>query len=119
MSHPDSPSTRGRRAFLSGFLRGEAPEPPRPRRREGLPVARDRPLALILPDHCLSYRNQVCTSCLERCPEPGAIKLDGVHPRVIPDACTGCGQCHDVCPAPQNAVLVLPGAPSQRRDRRR
>lgn len=71
-------------------------------------------LALIQPGHCLTYQQQVCTSCLERCPEPGAIKLDGLHPRVIPDACTGCGTCHEICPAPVNAIIMLPKAGGRR-----
>ena len=29
-------------------------------------------------------------------------------PMVVPEICTGCGICQQVCPAPENAVLMLP-----------
>jgi Pyruvate/2-oxoacid:ferredoxin oxidoreductase delta subunit len=42
------------------------------------------------------------------------MKVEKGIPMVVPEICTGCGICHDVCPAPTNAVLVLPRRPSQR-----
>jgi Pyruvate/2-oxoacid:ferredoxin oxidoreductase delta subunit len=39
---------------------------------------------------------------------PGAMSRDRGLPLVNADVCTGCGICHDVCPAPRNAVLMLP-----------
>ncbi|WP_236625063.1 4Fe-4S binding protein [Rhodopirellula sp. SWK7] len=29
-------------------------------------------------------------------------------PTVVEDACTGCGVCRYVCPAPENAILLMP-----------
>lgn len=29
-------------------------------------------------------------------------------PRVVADACTGCRVCHEVCPAPENAIRLVP-----------
>ena len=49
-----------------------------------------------------------CTVCRERCPVPGAIRWVNHAPRIDPRACTGCDVCHDVCPAPVNAVGFLP-----------
>lgn len=49
-----------------------------------------------------------CAACVERCPVPGAMSRDRGLPMVNADVCTGCGICHDVCPAPRNAVLMLP-----------
>ncbi|WP_425468384.1 4Fe-4S binding protein [Roseimicrobium gellanilyticum] len=32
-------------------------------------------------------------------------------PTVLAEACTGCGICFDVCPAPRKAVLMLAKKP--------
>lgn len=68
--------------------------------------------AVIQGRFCLAYRSLACSVCAERCPEPGAIVRERGIPRVVADACTGCGVCHDVCPAPRNAVLVMPRPPA-------
>lgn len=72
------------------------------------PVADLQPrVAVIQGRFCLAYTS-FCTVCAERCPVPDAMKVEKGIPMVVADACTGCGVCHDVCPAPTNAVLVLP-----------
>ncbi len=65
-------------------------------------------VAVIQGRFCLAYQEEFCTVCYERCPVPGAIRLDDALPRVVEEKCTGCGICHDVCPAPQNAILRIP-----------
>jgi len=35
------------------------------------------------------------------------MRMSNGMPMVVADVCTGCGICHDVCPAPANAVLLL------------
>jgi ferredoxin len=65
--------------------------------------------AKIAPSACLAYRGVACTSCVDDCPVPGAMELAHGRPRIIASACTGCGVCHQVCPAPRNAVLLVPG----------
>ncbi|MEK7415376.1 MAG: 4Fe-4S dicluster domain-containing protein [Planctomycetota bacterium] len=57
---------------------------------------------------CLAHQGTTCTTCSERCPVEGAITLTNQRPQVVADRCTGCGICHHVCPAPRNAVLVMP-----------
>lgn len=73
---------------------------------------RERPLVMgvakIAPLDCLAHQGTTCTSCSERCPVPHAIVLDRGRPRIAAEACTGCGVCHHVCPAPRNAVMILP-----------
>ncbi|MGC3957809.1 MAG: 4Fe-4S binding protein [Verrucomicrobiota bacterium] len=64
-------------------------------------------VAIIQGRFCLAYTS-FCTVCSERCPVPSAMKVEKGIPMVIADVCTGCGICHDVCPAPTNAVLVIP-----------
>jgi ferredoxin-type protein NapG len=72
----------------------------------------DQPLkmgtAVISPLTCLAHQNSPCSACVEHCPVPGALSLVDGRPAVNADACTGCGVCQYVCPAPQNAVLILP-----------
>jgi Na+-translocating ferredoxin:NAD+ oxidoreductase RNF subunit RnfB len=73
------------------------------------PVAAEAPprIAIIQGRFCLAYTS-FCTVCSERCPVPGAMQVERGVPMVVADTCTGCGICHDVCPAPTNAVLMLP-----------
>lgn len=72
----------------------------------------DQPLkmgvAYIERAACLAYTGSFCTVCAERCPVPGAIELSHGKPRILPETCTGCGLCSFVCPAPSNAVVVMP-----------
>jgi ferredoxin-type protein NapG len=57
---------------------------------------------------CLAYNGSFCTVCAEQCPVEGAIELRGGRPRIVHDRCTGCGVCQNVCPAPANAILLMP-----------
>ena len=70
-------------------------------------------LALILDRFCLAWQGSFCSVCSERCPVEGAIVLEQGKPRVNPDLCTGCHICHDVCPAPKNAVFLVARKPTQ------
>lgn len=70
-------------------------------------------VAVIQGRFCLAYTS-FCAVCVERCPVPGAMRVERGIPMVVTDHCTGCGVCHDVCPAPTNAVLVIPRRPSPR-----
>ena len=54
---------------------------------------------------CLAWRGQPCRLCVDQCPVEGAISMDDAHrPAISPEACTGCGVCVQVCPAPRNAI---------------
>jgi Pyruvate/2-oxoacid:ferredoxin oxidoreductase delta subunit len=64
--------------------------------------------AVVQGRFCLAYRNSFCSVCSERCPVPGAIVTERGFPRVNPALCTGCAICHDLCPAPRNAILMIP-----------
>jgi ferredoxin len=64
--------------------------------------------ARIDPFACLAHLGTTCSTCRERCPVPGAISVDRGRPTVVPDVCTGCGVCAHVCPAPHNAIAILP-----------
>lgn len=68
--------------------------------------------ARIEPFACLTAAHQICTTCVEVCPVPGAIRLDGFRPSVDPDLCDGCGRCEAACPAPGGAIRVLPILPN-------
>lgn len=91
-----------RRQWLTGWW--SAPQ-------ERPPCVADEPaddrVAVIQGRHCLAYRNLMCSSCVENCPVEGAIQIEQGVPRVVAAVCTGCGDCHAVCPAPQNAVLMI------------
>jgi len=57
---------------------------------------------------CLAHHGTTCTVCSERCPVEGAIDIADGKPRVNEKVCTGCGVCRYVCPAPENAILLMP-----------
>lgn len=75
-------------------------------------LRRDQPLkmgvAWIQPMACLAHNGSFCTVCSERCPVPGAIRVVAGRPGIDTNACTGCGVCAYVCPAPSNAVVIMP-----------
>ncbi|MBT8037992.1 MAG: 4Fe-4S binding protein [Verrucomicrobiae bacterium] len=64
-------------------------------------------VAIIQGRFCLAYQGGVCFTCSERCPVPDALTTEKGIPTVHADICTGCGICHDLCPAPRNAILML------------
>lgn len=70
---------------------------------------------------CLTYEHgdqpaQPCTTCVDRCPYPGAaIRMAEAepgqlpHPQVMSEVCTGCGLCVFGCPTPNPAIVVEMG----------
>jgi ferredoxin-type protein NapG len=99
--------------FRSVFGRRTEPVAP-PVTENPAPVVEDAPpLALILDRFCLAYQGSFCSVCSERCPADGAITVERGKPRVNPDFCTGCKICHEVCPAPKNAVFLVARKPRQ------
>lgn len=96
-------TTISRRQWLAGVW-----NPPRTAERDP-EVDRDaQHVAVIQGRRCLAYRSLFCSTCVERCPVEGAIVVEQGIPRIVASACTGCGECHQVCPAPENAVLMIP-----------
>jgi len=69
--------------------------------------------AVVQGRYCLAYQKQFCSVCYERCPVEGAFSVENHLPRVVSDICTGCGICHELCPAPVNAILLVPGKEQQ------
>jgi ferredoxin len=65
-------------------------------------------VARVRESTCLAWQGSFCTVCSEHCPVKGALLLELGRPRVEPAACTGCGACIQVCPAPINALLLEP-----------
>lgn len=57
---------------------------------------------------CLAHTGSFCTVCSEHCPVEQAIEVINGKPRIMEDTCTGCGVCQHVCPAPANAILLMP-----------
>jgi Na+-translocating ferredoxin:NAD+ oxidoreductase RNF subunit RnfB len=107
-------SRRGLFSFLGRSLRGPAEatkaDVATAVSKPGTPAPPTEPqvrVAVIQGRFCLAYTS-FCTVCTERCPVPGAMKVEKGIPMVVADICTGCGVCHEVCPAPTNAVLVIP-----------
>lgn len=70
------------------------------------PAAPPQQVVTLQAAACIAYRGTLCTVCVERCPEPGAIVTAYGRPSIVSEACTGCGDCVAHCPAPINALLL-------------
>ena len=64
--------------------------------------------AVVTQHLCLAHHGTTCTVCSERCPVENAIEVTEGKPTVNESVCTGCGVCRYVCPAPENAILLMP-----------
>ncbi len=64
--------------------------------------------AFITAQLCLAYQHTPCSICSEHCPVENVIRLEDGKPVIAQDSCTGCGVCRQVCPAPENAILLMP-----------
>ncbi|AEM39188.1 putative nitrate reductase, subunit G [Pyrolobus fumarii 1A] len=77
-------------------------------------------VAMIDPDLCWAWNSGECYSCAKACPfgtEVFEFTFNewGVHTRVRPEKCTGCGQCVSACPVNGSAIHVLPREEYERR----
>jgi ferredoxin-type protein NapF len=66
------------------------------------PAAHAEGERIAIADACLAQRGVECRICGEAC-DSGAIRFrpqaGGIaQPRLVPDACTACGDCVPVCP---------------------
>jgi ferredoxin-type protein NapG len=64
--------------------------------------------ARITEHLCLPHHGTSCTVCSENCPVENAIVISDEKPTVNEATCSGCGVCRSVCPAPENAILLMP-----------
>jgi ferredoxin-type protein NapG len=64
--------------------------------------------ARITEHLCLPHQGTSCTVCSEQCPVENAIVIRESKPTVNEATCSGCGVCRWVCPAPENAILLMP-----------
>ena len=64
--------------------------------------------ARITEETCLAFNGSFCSVCSEQCPVQGAIEVTNGQPHIVERNCTGCGVCQYVCPAPHNAILLMP-----------
>ena len=110
----DKPQPMSRRGLfralvkpLSRHLEAETPESSAPTELSEEPQESPPMQAVIQGRFCLAYQGGICFTCSERCPVPGAITTKRGIPTVHADICTGCRVCHDLCPAPRNAILMV------------
>lgn len=100
-----------RRGLFSAFLKplqGRSKGGPDGKAGGVSPLVPTDQVAVIQGRHCLAYQQEYCSVCYERCPVPGAIDFNEGMPRIVLETCTGCAVCRDVCPAPENAILLTP-----------
>jgi len=75
------------------------------------PIARDHVAmgtAVWSDPACLLTAGDDCRLCVEACPVPGALRIEGAAIVVDDVRCTGCGMCQFYCPARPRAVVVRP-----------
>ncbi len=95
-----------RRGLFSAFLKPLQSKGKAVKAAAVSPFEKTDKVAVIQGRHCLAYQQSYCSVCYERCPVPQALEFNEGLPRVVLEICTGCGICRDVCPAPENAVLM-------------
>lgn len=101
-----------RRDFFRRFLPGKKGESSGERSpyHDATPfdVVGENVVAVIQGKYCLAYEDIPCTKCSDRCPVEGAIVVEDSLPMVDTAICTGCRVCKEVCPAPSEAILMVP-----------
>jgi Na+-translocating ferredoxin:NAD+ oxidoreductase RNF subunit RnfB len=80
-----------------------AKQPGAPRQKP----APGKQVAVVAGRDCLACQGTFCSTCVERCPVIGAMKMDRGVPMVNMNLCTGCEVCQEVCPAPTNAIRMI------------
>jgi ferredoxin len=77
----------------------------------------DEPATAVFPpgqdivlrvDDCIAWGRGVCDKCEPVCETNAIIFVGMLHPRIIPDRCTLCGDCVPVCPTA--AIAIRPGS---------
>lgn len=96
-----------RRGLFSAFLKPLQSHGKAVKEAATSPFTRTDKVAVIQGRRCLAYQQSYCSVCYERCPVPQALEFNEGLPRVVLEVCTGCGICRDVCPAPENAILMI------------
>ncbi len=73
-----------------------------------IPIAQVRMgTARLEASRCWSVRKQPCDYCVAECPlGERALQWDGDRPRILRDACAGCGMCAWICPTPEGAIVI-------------
>lgn len=104
MSTADDNRRMSRRAWFSRVL---APLKPVAKAKTPSPNSHLE-VAVIAARSCLPYQGTACSMCSDQCPVSGAIAFEEGYPVIVPEICTGCRICHVVCPAPTNAILMIP-----------
>ncbi|NUN12921.1 MAG: 4Fe-4S dicluster domain-containing protein [Myxococcales bacterium] len=66
----------------------------------------------IVTHECVAWQGGFCSTCTEQCPVPGAMFRQMGKPMIDAEKCWGCGVCQHVCPAPTNAVRIMPFLPT-------
>jgi ferredoxin-type protein NapG len=64
--------------------------------------------AHVVHARCLLSSGLACDLCAAHCPVPGALSIQADTVSIHAETCTGCGSCRHVCPAPVNAVVIVP-----------
>ena len=72
--------------------------------------------AFVVESRCIAFAGPDCGACANHCPgEIDALALVRGKPRILSEACVGCGLCIDVCPTLPAAIELLPLEADSRR----
>ena len=69
----------------------------------GFPGPEDQDIVLR-EDLCIAWGRGICDRCDTACADKAILFVGMMHPRILPDRCTLCGDCVPICPT---AAIVL------------
>jgi ferredoxin-type protein NapG len=55
---------------------------------------------------CLPYNGPECGVCVDHCPVPGTMILEGEKPHIARSLCVGCGMCREVCVTDPKSISI-------------
>ncbi len=68
---------------------------------------------VLREDLCIAWGRGVCDRCESVCDDNAILFVGMMHPRILADRCTLCGDCAPVCPT-SAIVLRFPTGPSRK-----
>ncbi len=94
-----------RRELLMRIFKPTLGKEPEPQTQPVFPAGQD---IVLQQELCIAWGKGVCDRCEVACDENAFLFVGMLHPRLLPQRCTLCGDCVPVCPT--GALAIRPVA---------